>query len=683
MKMRLLAPLCVLLALAVPGMALASKPKTKTSAPPARAAQQPKPTKQLALPPVAAKQAQTNPALEALKLADDGKWPQARQLADASGNRLAMKLVRWLDAARPNSGATFLEITQLLGENPGWPQPALMQRRAEEAITLATPNDQILPWFDANKPVTADGGMAYGAALMAAGRADEAQKVLRATWIEENFGILQERAFLAKYRELLTQDDHLARMKRLLWEEQTQAAERLMLFMDSDGRHLAHARLMLMKGKGTPVQALESVPEKLRADPGLLFDCVRWYRRKDMNEDAFRLIRQAPDDLERPDIWWTERAVLARRALQMGFISDAYAIASKHKIGSGIDYAEAEWLAGWVALRFLSEKESALAHFSNMANHAQSSMGKSRAAYWMGRAASALDKKDEAKAAYRQAALFVTTYYGQLASEQLGPEQGWILPADPQPTEEEKTRFLESELTQAIDLMAEAQTTNLARPFLQRLLENAGTPGLKALAVAKAERLGRIEITVSLARRADRTGVTLTGPGWPVPPYELPEGGPEKALVLALIRQESGFHAEAVSSVGAKGLMQLMPATAKGVARGLNISLGPNSLTKDPSLNIRLGTSYLQGLLEDFKGSYIMALAGYNAGPHRVTKWVRDYGDPREADVDAIDWVEMIPFSETRGYVQRVMESVQIYRRRLGTETSTVALLLDLKRRQD
>lgn len=703
-KMRILAALGVLLFLAHPHAALAKAKSDKesqkhTTSAPAKAAPKAKPQKADAKPgkksvalaaPAAAALAPSHsqkpalgsgPAIEALRLADNGKWPQAKQLAETSGNKLALKLVRWLEAAQPNSAVPFKEIADLVAENPDWPQRNVVQRRAEEAIGLATPNEHILAWFDANKPISADGGMAYGGALLAAGRGDEARDVLRQTWINKDFGVIQERSFLAKYREILTSDDHLARMKRLLWEEQTQAAERLMLFLEGPGRNLAHARLMLIRGLGTPAQALESVPETMRQDPGLLFDCVRWYRRKDMNDEAIRIAKSTPDDLERPDIWWNERTILARRALQMGYVSDAYEIAGKHKQNDGANYAEAEWMAGWIALRFLSEKETALKHFTQMADKVQSAPGKARAAYWQGRAAEALGMKEIAQAAYKQAALFPTSYYGQLASEQLGPDQGWLLPPDPVPTDEDKARFAKNEIAQAIDLMVMAGTPALARPFLMRLLENADTPGMKALAVGKAEMLGRIDLTVSMARRADRAGISLFEAGWPVPPYAVPEIGPEKALILALIRQESGFHVEAISSVGARGLMQLMPATAKKLAQNMKIKYNPGSLTSDPAYNIRMGTTYLAGLLDDFKGSYIMALAGYNAGPHRVTKWVREYGDPREADVDAVDWVEMIPFSETRGYVQRVMESVQIYRKRLGSQSSTVALKTDLKRK--
>lgn len=703
--MRILAVLVVAALAALPGPAWAkSKDAAQKPAEQATASKNAKPkavktdaktskkktpsTKPLAAPaaaslPTAAKDVPlANPALEALRLADKDKWPQARQMAEASGNRLALKIVRWQEALEPNSAYGFKEITDLLSENPDWPQRNIMLRRAEEAISLNTPSEQILSWFDANKPVSADGGMAYGGALLAAGRTDEAREILRQTWINRDFGAVQERGFLAKHRELLSDDDHLARMKRLLWEEQTQAAERLILFLDGPGRSLAHARLTLMRGRGSPSQVMENLPEHLRQDPGLLFDSVRWYRKKDMNEEAIRLAKQAPENLERPDLWWNERFILARRALQMGFVSDAYEIAGKHRQSDGVNYAEAEWMAGWIALRFLSEKETALKHFTQMADKVQSAPGKAKAAYWQGRAAEALGRKEAAQTAYRQAALFPTSYYGQLASEQLGPDQGWLPPPEPVPSDEERKRFATNEIAQAVDLMAEAGTPSLARPFLMRVLENADTPGTKALAVAKAQVLGRPDVAVSMARRADRAGITLFEAGWPVPTnLTFPEIGPEKALILALIRQESGFHAEAVSSAGARGLMQLMPATAKRVAQNLKVKYSPSQLTGDPSFNVRLGTTYLAGLLEDFKGSYIMALAGYNAGPHRVTKWVRDYGDPREADVDPIDWVEMIPFSETRGYVQRVMESVQMYRHRLGAQASTVALRLDLKRK--
>ncbi|MBF0355718.1 MAG: hypothetical protein HQL43_10835, partial [Alphaproteobacteria bacterium] len=270
--MRFLVFLGILLTLAQPGMAWA---KSKAKAQAAHPATKTAPHKLTAPPKAASKSA------EALILADQEKWAEARKAAESSGDLLTQKLVRWLDYARPNSGASFKEITELLNGAPDWPQRNLLERRAEEAISQATPQDLILDWFQAHPPISADGGTAFGAALLVAGKTEEAHAVLRKTWVNEDFGILQERQFLSKYRDILTTNDHGARINRLMWEGQTSSAERMMLFANAPTRHLAHARLMLMKQKGTPSQALESVPEDLRNDPGLLFDSLRWYRRKD------------------------------------------------------------------------------------------------------------------------------------------------------------------------------------------------------------------------------------------------------------------------------------------------------------------------------------------------------------------------------------------------------------------
>jgi Soluble lytic murein transglycosylase and related regulatory proteins (some contain LysM/invasin domains) len=605
------------------------------------------------------------------------RYAEAEDLAMATRNRLLAKLVRWSAYTSPRSGASFEEITSFMESSADWPLQSQLQRRAEEAITAATPGERILAWFRNRQPVTVDGGMAYARALLAAGQQDEAVTVIRASWVEGGFGVMQERQFLTLFGDYLTPADHWKRLDRLLWDKQDSPSGRMLLKVPSGYRALAQARLALQDGKSNPEPLLAQVPKELRGDPGLIYDRVRWRRQKDLDEDAIDLLSHPARNKVRPDLWWQERGILARRALQKGLISRAYQVAADHGLQPGTtQYADAEFMAGWVALRFLDDRETAMTHFMRLWEAVTTPLSRSRAAYWAGRTAETLGDSKAAKEWYTRGARYFTAYYGQLSSSRLD-EHHWPLPADPQPTAEDAKRFERRELVRVINLLLGMGEADNLRAFFIRLNDVAETPGERALVGRLALEGGRNDLAVTVARRSDRESVFLVDAGWPMPPISA-EDGPEKALVLALIRQESGFITNAQSPVGARGLMQLMPSTAESLAKNLKVKFNATKLD-DPDFNVRLGTTYLGDLLSDFEGSYILSLVGYNAGPSRARRWIREYGDPRDANVDVIDWIEMIPFTETRNYVQRVMESVSIYRRKLGKVTGA-SFEQDLKR---
>jgi len=614
---------------------------------------------------------------EAFAHAQRGRFEDAHQWAARASDKLLGTALKWMHYVEPRSGASFAEITRFISANPSWPQQTTLRRRAEEAITVATPAAEMLAWFDANPPVTVDGKMAYGGALLTAGRRDHAIAVLRDAWVGGTFGVLQERNFVARFGDMMRPEDHVARLDRLLWDRHEDAAQRMVLRVDMPHRLLAQARLALMNNKPGVDAAVDRVPKALANDPGLIFERVRWRRQHDLDDGAYELLRTRPALGPRGDSWWTERAILARRALQKGFISRAYDIAKHHGLNEGASFAEAEWLAGWIALRFLDDRKVALEHFKRLYDNVETPISRSRGAYWAGRAAEAMKDAKAAETWYERAAAHVTTYYGQLAAGRLSKDHSWPLPADPLPDADDIAAFERQPLVQVARMLAEIGREEQAAPFVLRLHELAKTPGQRALAASLAASVRRPDLAVSIARRADREGVPMIGSGYPVPKLDVTR--PEKALVLALIRQESGFHERAVSAVGARGLMQLMPATARSMARLMKVGYAPQRL-HEPEYNVRLGTRYLGDLIEGFNGSYILSLAAYNAGPGRVRSWIREYGDPRNPEVDPIDWIENIPFSETRNYVQRVLESLQVYRRRLGATDFQRSLERDLRR---
>jgi soluble lytic murein transglycosylase len=454
--------------------------------------------------------------------------------------------------------------------------------------------------------------------------------------------------------------------------------------VDAEHRALGDARIKLATMSKGADGALRKVPERLASDPGLIFERLRWRRRKGQEQAALDMFRTAPQQLPHPEVWWTERSYLARRAISAGRMTEAYDIIRHHGMQDGAKLSEAEFLAGWVSLRFLKKPDVALTHFTRLYEMARFPVTQARGAYWAARAADASGDKDKAREWYGRAAGFMTTYYGQLAATTLDAAARPPFPESPAPSETERKAFESNELVSATRLLQQIGQTLKVKTFVTRLVLNAKTPGEHTLVSELATRIDRPDLAVAASKRsAQVAGVTIPDYGWPV--IQLPPGDtPERALVYATIRQESAFETAAVSHMGARGLMQVIAPTARAVARKMGIGTEhiDTRLLNEPKLNLTIGRHYLAGLIDDYDGSYVMALAAYNAGPGRLKQWVRDNGDPRRSNVDVIDWIELIPLDETRNYIHRVLENLQVYRQRLGSTQVALGLDRDLRRRR-
>jgi len=618
----------------------------------------------------------------AFKLIRANDWARARRLAARAAEPLPGKAIRWLDITRQGGKASFDEIAAFIRANPHWPYQALLHRRAEEAMTRETPDTDILAWFAERAPRTANGMERLGEALRARGDAEAGNALLRRAWVEGRLSYRAERRFYARHRRVLDKTDHVARLDRLLWQGSRRAALRAARRVDSGWRALAEARLTLRAFRGGVDRAIARVPASLRDHPGLVYERLRWRRRKGRDADAVALLDPPPDDLVRPETWWRERAILVRRALEQGEISRAYRLTQDHRLTGGAAWADAEWLGGWIALRFLDDRAIARRHFARMYNGVRYPISRARAAYWTGRAAEALGDGAQARDWYARAAVHVTTYYGQLAAQKLPVAARPRLHPPPAADAGARAAFEAREVVRLIRQLASLGERDRLRPFFTALVGPTADAATQARAVALAEEIGRPDFAVAAGKRAIRHGVAYLPGAYPRPDIA-PTDGLEPEFRLAVIRQESAFDAAAVSPAGARGLMQLMPATARRVARQEGVRYVRDRLTRDPAYNLRLGGAYLAGLLADQDGSYILALAAYNAGPTRARRWIRAFGDPRESDTDAIDWIESIPLSETRDYVQRVMENLQIYRLRANGETLLALTLESDLRRTD
>lgn len=623
-----------------------------------------------------------------LRAVDVGRPEAVVRSLERIEDPLLRKTMQWFHYTMASPEASFDEISAFMRENPYWPRQILLRQRAEEAMQPDIASATVVAWFDQYPPVSTPGRVRLGAALLQLGRKDEAVRVLRDAWVNGNFGKVEERQFYKAYRRYLTIGDHEDRLDRLLWEGSYWPARRMFYKVKEDRRLLAEARFLLRHMRGNVDRAIAKVPAHLKNDPGLVYERLKWRRRKGRDESAREMLAIPLETRPHPELWFEERVILARNALQDGLISAAYGLVNEHSLSPEehrAEFAEAEWLAGWIALRFLDEPETALAHFQAMYDAVQYPISRARGAYWAGRALRVTGDDVQAVEWFERAAVHSFTYYGQLAAAQLNPDQGLFVPPMPIVAKSHIPAFNGHELVRAVRLLGQVDQDRL-RPFFEALYDAGGTPSWWMLTAALAREYRRPDLAIYVAKRASRVGHPMSLAGYPMLAPPVPPGSNggvsplETPLVLAVIRQESAFHFGAESGAGARGLMQLMPATAKRMAQRIGMRYSRAKLTGDPVYNMRIGQAYLAHLLEEFDGSYVLALAAYNAGPARVRAWVRENGHPKDPEVDAVDWVELIPFYETRTYVQRVMENLQVYRGLMAETEVALGLADDLQR---
>jgi peptidoglycan lytic transglycosylase len=624
-------------------------------------------------------------ALVAITAALSGDWTQVYAQAGHSRDPLAAKIIRWLDYTRSSPSGRFAEIAAFIEQNPDWPWRKTLRRRAEEALSTES-DDTAADWLKRHPPTSGAGEARAAAILIDRGNVTAGTAALRAAWIEGNFTVAEERALVARYAAVLRPEDHQRRLDRLLWDRHADAARRLLLLVPADYQVVAEARLALA-GNARNVDALVAkVPAQLRTDPGLAFAEARWRRKNDALDTAAQLLLAHADNPVRPLAWWHERLAVARRLLAGGNPDLAYRLVQQHVAADGngagdvddVD-AEAEFLCGYIALRYRKDAVLAFDHFAHMLARVTTAYAKARAAYWGGRAAAAAGKPELAAKWYAAGAEHMSTFYGQLAAHQLGHDAPPPPVPEPRPDAAALARFNAAELVRAAQLFYAAGDRDHARIFLVQMAGQAKTPLDFAMLASLAESHGRVDQAIMVARRAIDAGMPLMVHGYPV--TALPAGGSaERPLLLAMVRQESAFAPDAMSPAGARGLMQLMPGTAAGIARKIEVPFSLDRLTTDGLYNVTLGRAYLERQIEDFGGSYALAIAAYNAGPARVRQWLHEFGDPRGQDITMVDWIEMIPFGETRAYVQRVMENLQIYRGQSGDSAAAFSLVADLAR---
>jgi len=606
---------------------------------------------------------------------------------DAIRARVAKAGARFfLDWAAIRLGGVTIPFDRVLAfglAHPDFPGQAWLRRRAEDALLVERkPASLVRAFFAREQPQTASGKLALAQAFRGDGLGEDAAALVRDAWRNDTFGRDLEGRILDAFKDVLGVADHRFRMERFLLRENWEAARRAAGYAGAGYDALVKARVAVDGRAGNAAKLVEAVPTALQADTSWLFSRVQNLRRGEKAAEAARVMAELTRDpalLADGDAWWVERRLVARKLLDENDPKGAYAVVTGHSAGTAERRIEAEFLAGWIALRFLGDPRTARRHFDRAAAGSATPISLARAAYWQGRAAEQIGGEAEATSFYRSASQHGITYYGQLAAAKLGRPAVLVRPPS-DPASPARRAAGEAPLVQAVAVGYAAELRELALPLALEL--GRGSTNLAELeAVAEVvARQGDARALLSLGKTATQRGLPLDEAAFPtigVPAFE-PIGPPvEPAMVHAIARQESAFDPAAGSGAGARGLMQLMPGTASATAKKVGITYEPGRIL-EAVYNSRLGAAHLGDLMQDWKGSFILVFASYNAGPGNARKWIAAHGDPRDPAVDAVDWVERIPFSETRNYVQRVMENLQVYRRRLDAG-QTLRIESDLK----
>lgn len=631
----------------------------------------------------------SNLAVQATAMALKGNYTDAGAMAQRSGDEAAIKLVELLYIRDKWQEAGYRRIMDFLAAAPKWPLAETLMKRAEQSLYVNNePADLVLAHFSKRQPVSDEGMLALARANLATGNQKAARQWVQKVWSNPDVDAAMEKSVISEFGSLLNADDHKRRMWGMVYAQESNGAIRNSKRLGGDYQNAAKVAQSLLRGAAGADKQYDRLPSAMREQLGMKYALVNYSRKLERFAKARAILASVPGNaaaMGDAEAWWVERRIVARHSVGITHLDSAraaYQIASSHGFSTGPNAVEAEFLAGWIALRSLSDPETALRHFNKLAEIAPTRTEKARAAYWIARSNAALGNKGGARAAYEEASQYTTIYYGQLAREQLGlgkvPEKSVSGQASAAAT----ARVNSDEVVRAMKMVDAANGKASLNMFLWSLANRFSTADEMNAAAALANDIGGTTMALRLAKAASQRNIDIDY--WAYPTKALPNwpqmGKPiERALVYGLSRQESEFDPQAGSKVGAQGLMQIMPGTAKIIAKQYRLAYTPAKLKGDPAYNVKLGAAHLADLVDEFNGSYVLTLVAYNAGPRRAREWVEEYGDPRGGQVDAVDWVESIPFQETRQYVQKVLQNTHIYRSRIAPETVR-PMTADLKR---
>lgn len=605
---------------------------------------------------------------EFIKNIDNKHWTEAKK------NSSELKiLATWLELYN-ETNPNFYQLKDFIKKHPNWPKISILKQKIEENDFIGVKNSDVLAWFTANPPITINGKKKY-ITLLPDGKIKN--RYIKEIWKEAVFSQKEEKQFLKLYNKNLVKSDHIARLDYMLFNKQPEQAKRLLSYVSKEALPLYKARISIQKGDISTIKKYKDSKKY----PGILYDIARFYNKKNDEVNLTEVLKSS-SKIRSPyqRYFWSMKSRVIRDLIIDSDYTSAYLFASSHGNVSISDYSDAEWISGWIALRFLNKPKLAVTHFNNMYKRVKRPMSVSRAAYWLARSYEKLEDDANSKYWYEVATKYYTSFYGQLAVCKVNDCQVNI-PDDPKPTAADKEHFRNNILVNAALILHKSKKyNNLVQSFLTKAIDNSRSIAETALITKLGFDLNHNHLSVEAAKHASYKDIQIIHSNYPILESVYKEHKLDPALVMALIRQESVFNHRAVSSAGAMGLMQLMPFVAKETALELKIKYRRDKLLTDPHFNTRLGTSHLNKLTTCYQPSYILSIAAYNAGDKALNKWLINNGDPRLMDdiEEIVDWMERISFHETRNYVQRVLEGKSIYHLLMNTKETTLPIISDL-----
>jgi soluble lytic murein transglycosylase len=610
-----------------------------------------------------------NIARKAITEMQRSRWTSSLKIAKKAKDKSIYNFIKWRYLLTTGNQASFYDYKVFIDRNNQYPRIDRLRYLAEHKLSTSKVSPKkIINWFAGEDPLSGYGQMILGESYILIGEKSRGTNLIKKGWITASISKNELKFFRKKFKKYLNADDYIKRADYLAWNNKYWDLRRLTRYLPKDYELLYTARHILMsKGYGVD-QAIKNVPEKFKNDAGLNYDRLKWRRKKgrvDSSVEILMKIRNDKDYLVMPEKWWKEREIISRKLIYKKKYEIAYKITSEHGMTAGAEFAEAEWMSGWIALSFLKDPLIAKDHFHNFYKNVSYPISTSRGAFWLGRTYEKLGNKEQSLKWYQEASRYLTTYYGQLAFLKLNPNGKFTLNNDMEVDNKYRYIFYNKELVKIIYLLDELKKDKYTKYILRHLANDNIKRGSEILAAELATSIERYDFAIQVSKIASYQKRFHNQFNYPIISTPKTINGrkiPESAFILSIIRQESEFDLSANSHAGAKGLMQLMPYTAKLVSKQAKLPYSKSRLTTDPEYNINLGSHYIAGLILQYDGAYPFATAAYNAGPNRVKYWKKINKDPQKKQVDYVDWVELIKFRETRNYVQRVLENYNVYR---------------------
>ena len=597
------------------------------------------------------------------------KWSDALKTAKKTKDKSIYNFIQWRHLLRKGNQASYYDYKIFIDKNENYPRINRVKYLSEHKLsTDKISPKKIIDTFASSKPLSGFGKMILGESYILTNNSEKGIRLIKEGWITAELTKSELRFYRKKYKKYLNSEDYIKRADYLAWNSKYWDLKRLLRYLPKDYELLYNARQLLMSKSYGVDNAISKVPVKFKNDAGLNYDRLKWRRKRgriDSSVEILLKIKNTKDYLVRPDKWWIEREIISRSLIYKKKYELAYKISSNHGMIEGPEYAAAEWMSGWIALSFLNDPLLAKDHFENFYYNVGYPISVARGAYWLGKSYKKIGNKDQSIKWFKEASNYLTTYYGQLAFMELDPTAKFELSKDTEITKDYRDYFFKKEIVKLIYLLDELNEDKYTKHMLRHLANDNIDNGSESLAAELATNIERFDFAIQIAKIASYDKRFHNKFNYPIistPNYINGRKIPETAFILSIIRQESEFDLSANSHAGAKGLMQLMPYTAKLVAKQAKLPYSKSRLTTDPEYNINLGSHYIAGLILEYDGAYPFAIAAYNAGPKRVRYWKKINKNPQKNQISYVDWIELIKFKETRNYVQRVLENYNVYR---------------------